>query len=265
MFPSQNLINSPIPVFWNRINGSICIFYVYPHDSLNVTSKNLDSIISLPLELYNPHNSFDSSFEYLIHNNYLTSLPQKLANVWKMIGWCYNKTHIIDSTLMRNYSSIFEFKKNLLQKTNKEKGNFFINSYQELLIDSPNNNSKHILTLLPFDIVDKIIKKINDPTFLPDVENEYIPNTYSSNFRFPNRIKPLIHSGPQTIAFGSLTPNLQETLQNLQETLINQTNPTNTPNTADISTTAEPSETETETNINEPESSPLEPTYSSHA
>lgn len=257
MFPSSNLINSPIPVFWNRINGSICIFYIYPHDSLNVSSNNLNSIISLPLELYNPTNTFDSSFEYLIHNNYLTSLPQKLANVWKMIGWCYNKTHIIDSTLMRNYYSINELKNNLIEKTNKEKGNFFQNSYQELLIDKPNSsNNFNLLTLLPYDFVNKVIQKLNNPENLPDVENEYIPNTYSSNSRFPPRIKPIIHSTPQTIAFGSITPTLQATLQNLQDTLINQTN------TNDISTTAEPSDTENASN--EPESSPLQTNYSSH-
>ena len=91
---------------------------------------------------------------------------------------------------------------------------------------------------------------------LPDVENEYIPNTYSSNSRFPPRIKPIIHSTPQTIAFGSITPTLQATLQNLQDTLINQTN------TNDISTTAEPSDTENASN--EPESSPLQTNYSAH-
>ena len=239
MFPSSNLITSPIPVFWNRINGSISIFYIYPQDSINTNSINLNSIISLPLELYNPNNSFDSSFEYLIQNNYLTSLPQKLANVWKMIGWCYNKTHIIDSTLMRNYSSILDLKNNLLDKTNKEKGYFFLNSYQELLIDSPNcDHEKHLLTLLPLELVDTVVKKLIDPNLLPDIENNFTVNQNSSNYyKFPRRPNPIIPSTPQTITFGSITPSLQSALQSLQNTLSAQPN---TP--TEISTTAEPSE-----------------------
>ena len=254
MFSTSNYITSPIPVFWNRINGSINIFYTYPQDSINNKSVNLNSIISLPLELYNPNNSFDSAFEHLIQNNYLTSLPQKLANVWKMIGWCYNKTHIIDSTLMRNYSSVLDLKNKLMLKTNKEKSNFFLNSYQELVIDSPNcNNENHSLTLLPIEVIDTITKKMTNPNLLPDVENEFTLNTSISNYyKFPKRPKPLIHSSPQTITFGSMPQSLHNALQNLQNSLSAQP-----PTPTEISTTAQASENNDSETNEEPEASPI--------
>ena len=120
MFGNTNTITSPIPVFWNKIDGSMSIFYTYPNDSSN-PNIHFNSIISLPLELYNPNNILDSSFEYLIQTNYLTSLPQKLANIWKMIGWCYQKTNIVQSGLMRNMSTIIQLKSKLIEKFRNKK------------------------------------------------------------------------------------------------------------------------------------------------
>ena len=248
MYSNSNLITSPIPIFWNRINGSLSIFYIYPYDSSS-SNININSIISLPLELYNNNNSLDSSFDYLIQNNYLTSLPQKLANVWKMIGWCYNKTHVIDSTLMRNYYSVIELKSKLLEKTNKEKSNFFMNCYQEILIDKKNeNNYTHPITNLPLQVVDIIVKKLNNPDFLPNIENEFFVNKQPSFMKFPKRPRPLIHTTPQTITFGSsLNPSLQAALQNIQDSFLPLSN---TP--TEVSTTAQASDTnETDLNSNE--------------
>jgi len=257
MFGSANLISSPIPVFWNKLDGAMSIFYNYPNDSSN-PNIHLDSIISLPLELYNPNNTLDSSFEYLIQTNYLTTLPQKLANVWKMIGWCYQKTHIVESGLMRNINTVIQLKSKLIEKTNKAKAEFFLNAYQEIIIDTPNSEDKiHPFTLLPYELVNSVIYKLTDPHAQPNVENKFIPNT-SFLYKYPRKPKPLVHSTPQTITFGSsISPSLQTTLQNIQSSLITQSA---TP--MEVSTTTQSSESNY--GDEDAESSPLHPSLSAH-
>ena len=257
MFGNVNTITSPIPIFWNKIDGSMSIFYTYPNDSSN-PNINLNSIISLPLELYNPNNTLDSSFEYLIQTNYLTSLPQKLANIWKMIGWCYQKTNIVQSGLMRNMSTIIQLKSKLIENINKAKADFFLNSYQEIIIDTPNNeNELHPFTLLPFELINSVVYKMTDPKRQPDVENEFIPNT-STFYKLPKRPKPLTHLTPQTITFGSsITPSLQAALQNISNSF---TPPSTAP--TEISTTVQQSESNN--GDDDSESSPLQSSFSAH-